>query len=143
MKTEPPGGMLRVVLDTNIHIAARHRPSGLYNALWQAARQGKYVLLISPPLCGELVDVLRRRFTVPENEAQGVMRSVVRVAEMVQPRLTLNAVSADPDDNRVLECALAGKANLIVSNDRHLLNLETFEGIAIITGSDFLRILGL
>jgi predicted nucleic acid-binding protein len=60
---------------------------------------------------------------------------------MVQPSITLQ-VTTDPDDNRVLECAIAGHADLIVSKDRHLLTLRTFRGISIINGSDFRRILG-
>jgi putative PIN family toxin of toxin-antitoxin system len=130
------------VLDTNTYVAAFHRPGGRYAAILQAAIERRFILLYSSALAGELGDVLRRRFNVAEDEIQRTIRGIAKVAAMVKPRLTL-AITADPDDNRVLECALAGKANLIVSNDRHLLNLGTFEGIAIITGSDFLRILGL
>jgi putative PIN family toxin of toxin-antitoxin system len=133
---------LRVVLDTNIQIAARHRPDGRYATLWHAARERRYTLLFSPALASELGDVLRRDFGWDDNRIQSELRAIARVAEVVQPRIKLQVVTADPDDDRVLECAVAGNADLIVSNDRHLRNLGSFRDIAIVTGADFRRILG-
>ena len=78
---------------------------------------------------------------MPDDEVQRELRAITRVAEIVRPTITLQ-VAADPDDYRVLECAVAGSADLIVSNDKHLRSLRTFRGIAIVPGSDFLRILG-
>jgi predicted nucleic acid-binding protein len=54
-------------------------------------------------------------------------------ANVVEPDFKLDAVPDDPDDNRVLECAVAGKADFIVSGDRHLLRIGSYEGIAIVT----------
>ena len=51
----------------------------------------------------------------------------------------MNAVREDPDDNRILECALAADADVIVSGDRHLLKLGAYEGITILTPRDFLK----
>jgi putative PIN family toxin of toxin-antitoxin system len=133
--------MLRVVLDTNTYVAAFLRPNGKYAMLWQAALERRYVLLSSSPLCSELAGVLRRQPEWTEDAVQGIVRAVAGVAELVHPTPALQA-AADPDDDRVLECAIAGKADLIVSNDRHLRTLRTFRGISIVTGSDFRRILG-
>jgi len=54
-----------------------------------------------------------------------------------------SAVAADPDDNRILECAVDGKADIIVSNDHHLLGLRMYAAIPIVAGVDFRRTLGL
>ena len=59
---------------------------------------------------------------------------------MVEPDFKLDAVPDDPDDNRVLECAVAGKADSIVSGDRHLLRVGCFEGTAIVTVRQFMEI---
>ncbi|HKA00415.1 MAG TPA: putative toxin-antitoxin system toxin component, PIN family [Candidatus Solibacter sp.] len=117
------------------------RPNGKYATLWQAALERRFVLVSSPLLCSELAEVLRRQPDWSEDDVQRTIRAVAGVAELVQPAVTLR-VAADPDDDRVLECAIAGNADLIVSNDRHLRTLRTFRGIAIITGADFRRILG-
>jgi len=79
---------------------------------------------------------------LPDDEVQRELRAIARIAEIVRPSVTLN-VAADPDDDRVLECAISGKADLIVSNDKHLRSLGSFRGIAIVTGTDFRRILGI
>ena len=68
---------------------------------------------------------------------------VAQVAEVVVPLTELSVVTADPDDNRILECAVAGKANLIVSNDHHLLDLKAYQNIPVIAGPDFRRTLGI
>jgi len=60
----------------------------------------------------------------------------------ITPRTALNVVVADPDDNRILECAVDCKADIIVSNDHHLLDLRTHAAIPVVAGVDFRRILG-
>ena len=66
----------------------------------------------------------------------------MRVAKIVEPKITLHVIKADPDDDRILECALAGNAHLIVSGDHHFTTLKDFKGIGIVRPSDFLRTLG-
>lgn len=61
---------------------------------------------------------------------------------IVIPRTTIHALTTDPDDNRILECAMDGKADIIVSNDHHLLDLKAYGGVPIIAGVDFRRTLG-
>ncbi len=134
--------MLRVVIDTNILVAAFHRPSGRYASMWRAALARQYVLVWSPPLASELASVLRNQLQWEEHDVQRRIRDVAAIAEMVQPGVALR-VAADPDDDRVLECAVDGNADLIVSNDKHLRSLRSFRGVTILHGSDFLRILGL
>jgi predicted nucleic acid-binding protein len=55
----------------------------------------------------------------------------------------LQVVAADPDDDRIIECAVGGKADIIVSNDWHLLGMKAYAGIPIVSGRDFRRTLGL
>jgi predicted nucleic acid-binding protein len=64
-------------------------------------------------------------------------------AEVAEPDFELNAVPDDPDDNRVLECAVAGKAEFIVSGDRHLLRIGSYEGVVISTVRQFMETCGL
>jgi predicted nucleic acid-binding protein len=71
------------------------------------------------------------------------LKAIAKVGEIVTPRFTLDVIREDPADNRILECAVAGKADLIVSGDRHLLKLKSYEGISIVRPIDFLRTLGL
>jgi hypothetical protein len=87
--------------------------------------------------------VLRNKFDWQEKRLIARLKKIVRCAVVVTPTITLNAITSDPDDNRVLECAVEGKADLIVSGDQDLHRLETYEGIPIVTPLDFLRTLGI
>jgi predicted nucleic acid-binding protein len=78
-----------------------------------------------------MAGVLRIDFRWPEGRIQNAVKIVARVAGkgIVIPHTKVQAVTADPDDNSILECPVDGKADLIVSNDHHLLDLKEFAGI--------------
>lgn len=139
----PGAPLLRVVLDTNIYIAAFNRPRGQNAKLWTAARDQRYQLFVSVPIIREIADVLRTDFAWPEPDLQQRIRLVAQVAEIVITKSILDLVPADPDDNRILECAVDGKADLIVTNDHHLLDLKSCQNTPIIAGPDFRRMLAL
>ena len=107
--------------------------------VWQRAVKGEYSLLVSPAILRELADVLHTDLERSEPKIVPQLKRVVRVAKIVDPKLTFGVIKADPDDVRILECAVAGSADLIVSGDRHLTRLKTFQGIAIVRPIDFLR----
>jgi predicted nucleic acid-binding protein len=67
------------------------------------------------------------------------IRVLAGVSILVVPRTVPDAVPDDPDDNHIIACAVEGRADLIVSGDRHLLNLVEYEGIPVIRPTDFLR----
>jgi uncharacterized protein len=62
------------------------------------------------------------------------------IALVVEPNVVLDIVGEDPDDNRVLECAVTGEANYVVTGDRHLLKFGSIEGIPILTTRQFMDI---
>lgn len=137
------GGELRVVLDTNVYISAFAHPERPIYHVWRHALERRYQLLISSAIVNELADVLRTDFHWEERRLRRRIRLVTRVGTIITPYIALNVIPDDPDDDRILECAVAGRANLIVSGDRHLRRLRVYEGIPIIRPIDFLRTLGL
>lgn len=142
MKSARNTGTLRVVLDTNVVVSALHFPDGVLSALWRALLDRRYRLILSPALVDEIAPILRERFQWREAKLQNTLRMLVKKADIVRPTTLPDAVPDDPDDNHILACALAGKADLIVSGDRHLLSLKEYEGIPIVRPMDFLRTLG-
>ena len=102
-----------------MYFSALTHAGGAPFRLWQKAIEGRYVLLTSPPIMRELARVLRLQAGWEEVQVIAFLKLLVRVAEIVSPRFTLNAITEDDPDNRILECAVAGKANLIVSGDSH------------------------
>ena len=104
------------------------------------ARDRRYRLLVSPALITEAADVLRRKFSWDQERVSGRVKLLSKTAEMVVPKLALRVVPEDDDDNRILECAVAGRASLIVSSDHHLRKLDSYEGISIVTPIAFHRL---
>ncbi len=96
-------------------------------------------LVISPILLDELHEKLRCRFGVSDKDALAIRAKVQSAAELIEPDIQLELVKEDPDDNRVLECAVSGHADCIVSGDRHLLKLRAHGGIRILTARAFLN----
>jgi uncharacterized protein len=132
--------MTRVVADTNIYISAMMF-GGLPGSLLDLGLLRAFTLITSPPLLDELEDKLRVKFGVSAADAAAIRAKLENAADVVNPDLTLDVVKDDPDDNRVLECAVAGRADYIVSGDRHLLQLKAHAGIAILTARQFLEAL--
>src|SRR5690348_8610063 len=92
MSSAPVGAPLKAVLDTNLYIAAFEFPAGRNAALWDAARAGRFQLLVSPAIIQEMAGVLRLAFAWPENGVQRAIRVVARVAGvgLVVPRRTIH-----------------------------------------------------
>jgi putative PIN family toxin of toxin-antitoxin system len=129
--------MTRVVADTNIYVSALMF-AGLPGSLLDLGLLQAFILVTSPPLLDELEDKLRVKFGVTPQDAATIRTKLEGVADVVVPDFILDLVEDDPDDNRVLECAVAGKADYIVSGDPHLLNLKAHAGIPILTARQFL-----
>ena len=140
--TTAPANKLRVVLDTNVYFSAFTSPKGPPFRVWQEALEGSYILLVSPAILREVAHVLRDVLQWQETDIVAHLKLVAKVAEIISPKIVLRVVAEDPDDDRILECALAGNADLIVSGDRHLRNLKSFRNIGIVQPTDFVRTLG-
>jgi putative PIN family toxin of toxin-antitoxin system len=141
MSVARPTG-LRAVFDTNVYFSAFYFPKGVPFRIWQQAARRQFTLLVSPAIMRELAEVLRLDLGWQEAEIITQLKLISRVADIVVPKIRLEIVKADPDDDRILECALEGQADLIVSSDRHLTRLKSFRGIGIVRPIDFQRTLG-
>jgi putative PIN family toxin of toxin-antitoxin system len=129
--------MVRVVADTNIFISALMF-GGLPGAFLDLAILQSFQLVTSPVLLDELDDKLRSKFKVAPGDVDFIRARLQRTALCVTPDVHLAVIKDDPDDDRVLECAIAGKADYIVSGDRHLLILSAYGGIPILSVRQFM-----
>jgi len=129
--------VLRVVADSNIFVSALVF-GGVAARLLQNAVDGKVQLFVSEAILEETLGVMRDKFGRSAEQLEEARQAILSVADIVSERHILDIVKDDPDDNRILECALAAGADAIVSGDKHLLRLKRFEGISIITLREFL-----
>jgi uncharacterized protein len=129
--------MTRVVADTNIYISALMF-GGLPGVLLNLGLMQAFRLVTSPALLDELEDKLRVKFGVLAQDAAAIRVKLESAGDLIDPAIVLDVVTDDPDDNRVLECAVASRADYIVSGDRHLLKLKEHASIPILTAREFL-----
>lgn len=131
--------MIRAVVDTNILIRAVIRPLGTVGPIATRLRTGDYELVISEPLLGELTQKLRlpriyAKYQLDDKDVEDFLAELVLQGEWGTPARQITACR-DEDDNRVLESAVAGNADYIVTSDEDLIVLDPFEGIRIVRQS--------
>jgi putative PIN family toxin of toxin-antitoxin system len=136
------GGLLRAVVDTNVYVSAFLHPDRPIFQIIQQAVERRYRLLISPAIIRELGRVLEEDFGIEERVKIQRIKTLVRAGEVVTPHFVLHVITEDPPDNRILECAVAGNADVIVSGNDHLRALKAYQGIPIVRPVDFLRTIG-
>lgn len=129
-----------VVFDTNIFVSALMFPGGKAERAVFRILGGNDSLVISKDLLDELLTVLARKFSRDREELSRLALWLADVAQIVTTAQTLS-VLADEPDNRVLECAVAGTADAIVTGDKALLALKSFQGIRIISLQAYLSII--
>jgi len=135
--------VIRAVCDTNIVVSGLLWGGAPAQAI-DAAIEQQITLLTSEILIAELMKVLSRskfkpRFEQLGKSAEDFVANYRALVEIVIPAPILPTIIADPTDDAVLACAAGGKAEYIVSGDKHLLMLGRFEAIPIITINDFLE----
>jgi uncharacterized protein len=131
--------VIRAVADTNVYISALNF-GGTPERFLKAAQAGGFQLVISDAIMQEVGQVLRGdKFRWPEQEIAKAQRQIARFTERAQPTETLHVITADPPDNRILECAAAAQADYIVSGDNHLLRLKQYGKAPVVKVADFMR----
>lgn len=136
---------MRLILDTNILVAALITRGTPPDKLYEAWRDGRFTLLTSELQIEEIRRVTRRegiRFRIHQAEAGRLVNDLRRLATLIENLPTLD-VSPDPYDNFLLAMAQAGHADLLVTGDkRDLLSLSSHQGTRILTARDALGLLG-
>lgn len=139
--------MLKVVLDTNQFVSSVIIKKGPPAQLLQAWRKRAYILIISRQIMAEVEKALHyprilKKYHLLEKDIEALI-DIIEHEAIVTPSLhKVNVIKEDPDDNQILACALEGKAQYIVSGDKHLLKIGQYKNIAIVTVREFLKIIG-
>lgn len=129
---------MKVVFDTNIFISAIVIPGGQAEKAISNMVEGMDTLLISKPIINEVLSVLSRKFS---QDSEAVSRVAVYLSELaiiVHPKKAVHVLKDEPD-NRILECAISGKADVIVTGDKEMLELDEYSGIKIISLREYLE----
>ena len=128
---------MRVVFDTNILISALVIPTSLAERVIFKIIEGEDSLVISKEISNELLSVLSTKFSSDREAISRVAINLSELAELVTPTKRVRIFKDEPD-NRILECVLCGKADVIVTGDKEMLKLREYEGVKIISLKEYL-----
>jgi uncharacterized protein len=132
--------VIGVTADSNIYISGLVFSGPPFQFL-EAARAARFELSLSDALLSEIRRVLRDKFLWSAPRLDALAARLEKFTRRVQPTVTLDIVHNDPDDNRVLECAVTAGSQYIVSGDNDLLQLGQYNSIQIVRVADFLKLL--
>lgn len=134
-------GMARVVLDTNVIVSAVIS-DGKPRLLLRRGIENRFSMVTSDLMLKELALVLRRpKLKTNPVEIRRITLALFNSVEVVDVKSKLKVVEEDPKDDVVVETAVDGRADFIVTGDGHLLKLERFRGVKIMSVEEALRIL--
>ncbi len=130
---------MSVVLDTNVLLSS---------TLWQGSVAQKLLIKLirsntdifsSAEIISEYKNVLKRDFEYTNDDIGNIVKKVFSFAKIVKPTERINAVNDDPDDNKIIECAIASSSQCIITYDKHLLRIGEFQGVRILTPEEKLK----
>jgi hypothetical protein len=135
-----------VVFDTNVLVSALLSPRGAPAMVVDLWEEEVFDLAISIPLLDELSRVLdyervKKYFKQHREKTITLIKRIRTAGIMVDPQFELDVIADDPDDNRILACAVASSASYIISGDDYLLDLEKYKGIVVLPPAGFLALL--
>ena len=128
---------MRLVFDTNVYVSAFVVPGSKSELALALAARGLFELVVSPDILAELREKLVAKFGYSRTQTEKVGIAISEIAAVAEPGARLS-VLADEPDNRILECAVEAGAAAIVTGDKELLALKSYEGIGVMTVAELL-----
>jgi uncharacterized protein len=133
---------MKVTLDTNFFISATQWDYSVAHKLLKKLILKDVKIYSTTEILDEFFGILQRDFKYPKEDAEEVVEKVVAFCTIIEPKEKVDVVKDDPDDNKIIECALASKSDYIITYDAaHLLPLKEYQGIKIVKPEELMKIL--
>jgi len=134
---------MKITVDTNILISATFW-NGPSQRIITKVEDKEVTLILSNDIIEEYTEVLKYKDIQKKIIIKGLIQKhtvekLISISTIIKPTIKINMVNEDPDDNKIIECAVSGKADYLISQDNHLLKLKTAYNIPIITPEKFLE----
>ena len=133
--------MIKAVFDTNIFVSSIFWEKGNPHKSVEFALEKRVRVFTSIEILRELERVLRRDFEESDQMIQRQIGLIVEYSDIVAGNKKVDAVKSDPEDNKILACAISCDADYIVTGDNHLLELKEYENVKIVTAKEFVGII--
>jgi uncharacterized protein len=140
MSIVPNRPMLKIVLDTNVIVSGFNFQKSNPAKILLLLAAGEIINLISAPILEETRRILAEKFFWTRREVAAAEVWLRTFSTLVNPKGNIAAIADEPD-NRILECATAGRADFIISGDHHLTDLKNYQGIKIVGPAAFLGLM--
>jgi len=131
----------KVVIDTNVFVSGltfKGQPREVLDLIWR----GDIEACISSFILKELEETLKEDFSWDRNQIKQTIEKIKVKTILVQPKNRVSVIKENDADNRILECAIEGEVQYLISGDRkHLLLLKEYRGIKILSPAEFLKLL--
>ena len=133
--------MIKVVIDTNVFVSAILF-DGELDKLINLWKRKKFTFLLSKEILEEYIKVLSyKKFELSDKIIKRIIyEELLPYTKNIKVKKRINIIKKDPSDNIFLECALEGRANYIISGDKHLLQLKQYKSIKIISFREFIKL---
>ena len=125
--------MTAVTFDTNVLLSATLWDGSVAQKVLFDCIQRDIKIYSSPEILAEYRKVLKRDFEFTDEEIGEILGTVMKVINIIEPNEKVNIVKNDPDDNKIIECAIASKSQYLITYDKELLKIKEYQGIKIIT----------
>ncbi len=135
---------MKIVLDTNVWLSGILW-DGEASKILEKAEKKDIQIIISEDILSEIIKVLNRESKFQKYilnlrlSIEDLLRTILSISTLIETKTKLDIIKADPKDNIILEVALEGKVDYIISYDNHVLNMIEFRGIKIISPKEFLK----
>lgn len=138
--------MFKVVIDTNVFVSSIIKKDSVPARLIQLWRENAFVVITSEQMVDEIREVLqyphiKNKYKLQHEDINAVITAIEKDAVVLTDVFELEVIKDDPDDNKVLACALEVRADYIISGDKHLLTLKEYKNIPIVKAKEYLNIL--
>ncbi len=131
----------KVAIDTNVFVSGltfKGKPREVLDLIWR----GDIEACISSFIFKELEETLKKDFSWDRDQIKHTIEKIKAETFLIQPKNKVSVIKENDDDNRILECAIEGRVQFLISGDRkHLLPLEEYQGIKILSPAEFLKLL--
>ncbi|MDO8517056.1 MAG: putative toxin-antitoxin system toxin component, PIN family [Nanoarchaeota archaeon] len=136
---------MKITIDTNVLISGSFW-AGASDKILEKIENKEIELFLSKDIIEEFSEVLdyeeiKNKIRDKGLELRRTIEKIISISTIIEPLEKFDIVEEDPDDNKILECAVEGKVNYIISQDKHLLKLKEFQDIKILTPEEFCSIL--
>jgi len=131
---------MKVTVDTNFLISATQWDYSVAHKLLKKFILSDAEIFTTQDILDETAEVLERDFEYSKGDAENIIEKILLFAKLIKTKQKIDVVKDDPDDNKVIECAIESSSDYIITYDKHLLKLKDYKGIKIITPEEFNKI---